>query len=422
MRTPFVAGLVGTSMVFVLGGFVYRSWQLVLLALPPLLFLAVGALAPPRAPRLVPERVVSRDRLEVGGSVRVEVTLRNAGPGLDLLEIVDARPAELVLERGTDRAVVALPPGDSFTLAYEVRALVKGEYAIGPVRVRALDPLGLGAEDAVVPSVARVHVAPALEDMRRARLAPRRTRPWFGQVSSRRPGIGTEFWAVREYAPGDEVRRINWKATARLGRPFTNEFEGERSGDVVIVLDARRESFVGSRTDNPVEHGVRAALGIAEHVLASRNRVGLIVQRNVLDRVLPAFGKKQLYRVLDALVHVRAGGEWPFAQVALILSRYYAPDALVVLISPLTDRTALEAVVGLTARGYDVVIVSPSPLEIERKLTRPSVAQETAYRVLRIERDNLLAQLRRIAHVVDWDPATPLALSLRRMATSARAR
>jgi len=125
---------------------------------------------------------------------------------------------------------------------------------------------------------------------------------------------------------------------------------------------------------------------------------------------------------LDALVHVRAGGEWPFAQVALILSRYYAPDALVVLISPLTDRTALEAVVGLTARGYDVVIVSPSPLEIERKLTRPSVAQETAYRVLRIERDNLLAQLRRIAHVVDWDPATPLALSLRRMATSARAR
>lgn len=421
MRTPFVAGLVATSMVFLLGGFVYRSWQVLLLALPPLLFLAVGALAAPLPPRVAADRAVSRDRIQVDGTLRVQVTVRNVGGGLDLLELVDTVPPEFVLVGGTDRAVVALSAGESFTLDYEVRAPVKGEYTFGPLRVRSLDPVGLGAEDAVVPSVVRVNVAPVLEDMRRARLAPRRTRPWFGQVSSRRPGIGAEFWAVREYVPGDEVRRINWKAMARFDRPFTNEFEGEFSGDVVIVLDARRESFVGSRTDNPVEHGVRAALGIADHVLASRNRVGLIVQRNVLDRVLPAFGRKQLYRILDALVHVRAGGEWPFAQVAFILARYYAPDALVVLISPLSDRTALEAVIGLAARGHAIVVVSPSPLEIERRLTRPSGAQETAYRILRMERDNLLAQLRRVAQVVDWDPAMPLALSLRRMRISTRA-
>src|SRR5207249_361941 len=157
--------------------------------------------------------------------------------------------------------------------SYSSRSLVKGDFRIGPVRVRSLDPLALGAEDAVLPIDARLVVAPTMEDLRRTKLQPRRTRPWFGQVPSRQIGAGTEFWGVREYAAGDEVRRINWKASARLDRLFTNEYEGERSGDVVIVVDARRESFVGTETDNPIEHGVRAALGIAEHVLASKNRV-----------------------------------------------------------------------------------------------------------------------------------------------------
>src|SRR5439155_1125748 len=181
MRTPLSSGLAAASMGLLLLGLVLRSWQVLLLALPPMIVLALGSLAPPPRPQIV--------------------------------------------------------------------------------------------------------VAPAMEDLRRAALQPRRTRPWFGQVASRRIGPGTEFWGVREYVAGDEVRRINWKASARLERLFTNEYEGERSGDVVIVVDARRESSVGTEADNPVEHAVRAALGIADRVLATKNRVGLIVYRQVIDWV-----------------------------------------------------------------------------------------------------------------------------------------
>jgi uncharacterized protein (DUF58 family) len=256
-----------------------------------------------------------------------------------------------------------------------------------------------------------------MENLRRATLGPRRTRPWFGHVTSRQIGAGLEFWGIREYVPGDEVRRINWKASARLDRIYSNEYEGERSGDVVVILDARRESAVGSPTVNAVEVGVRAALGVAEHVLASKNRVGLIVQRDVLDWVPPAFGRKQLYRILDHLIHVRAGGDWPFTFVSWVLSRYFPRDALVVLISPLTDRTVLGAVTNLVALGYDVAVLSPSPLEIERRFLAASREQALAYRILAMERENLISQLRRVAQVVDWDPGTPLALPLRRVRT-----
>jgi len=258
-------------------------------------------------------------------------------------------------------------------------------------------------------------VAPALEDVKRTPLGPRRTRPWFGHVASRSPGVGLEFWGIREYVSGDDVRRINWKASARWDRLYSNEYEGERSGDVVIILDARRESAVGTPTMNAVELGVRAALGVAEHVLASKNRVGLVVQRDVLDWVPPAFGRKQLYRILDHLIHVRAAGEWPLSFVTWVLARYFPRDALVVLISPLTDRMALEAVMNLVAMGYDVAVVSPSPLEIERRFLGRTTSEALAYRILAMERQNLIMQLRRVAQVVDWDPSTPLALSLRRM-------
>jgi len=420
MRTRLAGGLAATSLVFLLVGLATRSWQVVLLALPPVVFLALGALFPPAVPQVVAIRSLSRDRAQAGWDVEVELVVRNEGAALDLAEILDVLPRELPIVRGTNHAVVSLERGGTLSLSYVVRPVVKGEFRIGPVRIRSLDPLALGAEDARAAIESRLVVAPTMEDLRRTQIRPRRTRPWAGQVPSRQIGVGTDFWGIREYVPGDDVRRINWKASARFDAVFSNEYEGERSGDVVIVVDARRESLIGTEADNPIEHGVRAALGIAEHVLASKNRVGLVVQRDVLDWVPPAFGRKQLYRILDHLVHVRAGGEWPFAHVTWVLSRFFPRDCLVVLVSPLQDRASLGVVIGLAARGYDVAIVSPSPLAIERRISEPDPAVDTAYRVLRMERANLIAQLRRVAQVVDWDPDTPLALSLRRMRTSSR--
>jgi len=417
MRTSLSSGLAAASLGLLLFGLALQSWQVVLLSLPPIIVLALGSLAPPPRPRIVAVRSVGRERIAAGQEVDVELIVRNEGPVLDLVEVADLFPREFALVRGTNRAVDSLESGGTLVLAYTIRSDVKGDYVLGPVRARSFDPLALGAEDAVLDLRSRIVVAPAMEDLRRVPLQPRRTRPWFGQVPSRRIGAGTEFWGIREYASGDEVRRINWKASARFERLYTNEYEGERSGDVVIVVDARRESFVGTDANNPIEHGVRAALGIADRVLSTKNRAGLIVQRNVLDVVPLAFGRKQLYRILEHLTHVRPGGEWPFAHVATVLSRFFPRDCLVVLITPLQDRGALGTVIGLVARGYDVAIVSPSGLEIERRLRNSTEVDETAYRILRMERVNLIGQLRRVAQVVDWDPATPLALALRRMVT-----
>ncbi|MEK6911459.1 MAG: DUF58 domain-containing protein, partial [Candidatus Thermoplasmatota archaeon] len=290
------SSLASVAGIFVVLALLFLEWRLLLLAIPPLTYLVLAGLRPVPSPVLDVIREVSEDRVPVGQEVSVTLRVANRGPRIDLLELYDGVPREFAVPKGRPHLAIALRNGEQVTITYTVLPRLKGQFQLGPVIARSLSPSGLDYEEAILPIRTTINVPPRLEDIRRARIQPRRTRAWVGQIPSRLIGLGTEFWGLREYVPGDETRRINWKATARLDRLVTNEYEGERSGDVVIVLDARQEAVVGPLAASTTEHGIRAALAIAAKILDGRNRVGLIVQLNVLDCVYRAFGRKQLFR------------------------------------------------------------------------------------------------------------------------------
>src|SRR5206468_239134 len=108
--------------------------------------------------------------------VDVELVVRNEGLSLDLVEIADVLPREFAVLRGTNHAVVSLEKDGTLRLAYRIRSPVKGDFVLGPVRARSFDPLALGAQDVVLDVRSPLVVAPAMEDLRRAALQPRRTR------------------------------------------------------------------------------------------------------------------------------------------------------------------------------------------------------------------------------------------------------
>ena len=413
MRTSLAAWLAGVSGAFVVLALLLLDWRLVLLAIPPVVFLSLAAMRPVPVPVLDVMRHVSRDRVGVGQEVRVTLRVSNRGPRLDLLELYDELPREVDVRSGRPHIALALDTGEEVTLDYTIAVAIKGVYRLGPLIARSSGASGLEYEEIVVPVRTSISVAPPLEDIRRARVQPRRTRRLIGQIPSRQIGAGSDFWGLRDYVPGDEIRRINWKAAARFDRLLTNEPEGERTGDAVIVVDARNDSLVGPLPRSTTEAGVRAALALASKVLDGRNRVGLVIQREVLDWVYPAFGRKQLFRILDALIRVRPGGEWPFDHVVWVLERFFPRNCQVILVSPLLDREAVDTVADLAARGFPIMIVSPSPVEIERAMYADDPTLELAYRLLRMERENAVSTLRRYADVVDWDPREPLAAALK---------
>jgi len=230
MRTTLASWLLGVAGTFVVLALLLLQWQLVLLTLPPLVYLTLAGLRPIQRPVLDVSRQVSRDRASVGQEVLVTLRVANRGSRLDLVEISDTLPEGLDLKGGLAHVAISLGAGEEVSIEYKVAPNLRGRYVIGPVEARALAASGLEYEEVTLSLRSTIVVAPQLEDIRKARIFPRRTRFRIGQIPSRRADLGTEFWGLREYRPGDETRRINWKASARFDSLITNETEGEERG------------------------------------------------------------------------------------------------------------------------------------------------------------------------------------------------
>jgi uncharacterized protein (DUF58 family) len=141
-------------------------------------------------------------------------------------------PADLALEPGA----VADGPLEALLVAAR-----RGRHVLPPVAARRTGPLGLAAWTHSVGAPAEVAVYPDLPAARRLAAAVRSGRFRDEGLRRRGPlGLGTEFESVRDYSPDDDVRQVNWLATARLDRPMSNQYRVERDRDVVCVVDCGR--------------------------------------------------------------------------------------------------------------------------------------------------------------------------------------
>jgi uncharacterized protein (DUF58 family) len=412
MYTKKISSLAVTSVAFLLLGLYFRSWQLLVLIIPLVVVLTLTSFwMPSRKIDIIATRVVKTDRVREDDLIEVIIKLKNNGEKIDFLEVYDVLPETISLKKGTNHWISSLE--DEIVINYKISCGVKGSYTIGPMYLRKRDLLGMFCKEECLEIFSDFMVIPKMEDIRRIKINPRRTREWLGSIQSRRLGIGTEFFSLRDYHPGDDIKKINWKASARSKEFITNEYEGERSGDAIIILDSRKDCEVGALQRTTIDHGVRAAMSLTSEILKNRDRVGLIVQRDVLDWVYPGFGRRQLYRIIDRLVKVKAGGIWSFEHITWVVSRFFPPESQIIIISPLIDFKGINTIVDLCAHGFDIIIVSPSPIAVEAEICPQNKIYDMASRVLLMERQNIISRLRRHARIVDWNPNDPLAVALK---------
>ncbi|MFC7137632.1 DUF58 domain-containing protein [Halobaculum litoreum] len=208
-------------MVAVLGllalGLVYAEPLLLAAAVVPTAYVAYGAVSSlPSEVSLAVERSLEAGPVAPGETVGVTLRITNVGDAVvPDLRVVDGVPRELVVVDGSPRAAVALRPGSSTEVTYEVVAR-RGEFGFTDpaVTVRSLaggdranltvDPDGADAVECTRPAALPAPV----------RAAPRRV----GQTTSDRGGEGLEFHSTREYRPGDARARVNWRQYAKSGK------------------------------------------------------------------------------------------------------------------------------------------------------------------------------------------------------------
>lgn len=392
----------------VLAGLIGLDGSLLALAVPFVVYLAASLIAAPEALRLTATRSLSAERVSQGTPVTVRLSITNAGSHLEetLVEDVASRPLDLL--EGEPRRIAALAPGATVEFSYTLRGM-RGVYRFQGVQVTAGDHLGLRPQQVVLPVSSRLVAMPDIVKLRRVAIRPRQTRVYSGQIPAGRGGPGVEFFGVRGYQPGDSLRWINWKASARHPDAlFTNEFEQERVADVGLIVDARRRAHAPSFGDALFEAEIQAAAALAETVLSDGNRVGLLVYGSYLDWTLPGYGKLQRERILQALARAEPGDSMVFDKLDLLPTRLFPPESQLMLISPLVADD-VPVLARLRARGYYLLVISPDPIPLEVASAQRTPELELAARVARVERLLLLRQLRQAGiRLIDWRIDLPL--------------
>jgi uncharacterized protein (DUF58 family) len=291
-----------------------------------------------------------------------------------------------------------------------------GAFAVGPLLLRARDRLGFHSWEARLGGQAPLRVYPSVETLH-ALLPPLETQVFVGNQVSRAKGDGIEFADVREWRPGDRMRRINWRASARRGELWVNEQHPERNTDVVLFLDTFIDVRAGSR--GTLDLTVRAATSLAHRYLQRKDRVGLVSFGGYLSWLLPASGTLQLYRIVDSLLQMDIVLSFAAKGVDVLPPRTLPPKALVLALTPLLDPRSAAALLDLRARGFDLVVIEVSPVPFVHP-GKDELAQ-LSYRVWRLSRESLRARYEQAGvPVVEWLDGVPLNVPLEEVAAFRR--
>jgi len=396
-------------------GNVFRSWVFFTLTISSLaLFVISSRVMPPRMSMLSISRKSEERRKEIYVDDEVEITifLKNEERRPVLLEVHDLLPSLVEVIEGSNRQVIKMEGNEEKELSYKISCPITGKIDIGPIKIRYRDPLDFFSKDIDAGEEMNIRVLPRTEEMKSVEIHPSYTKHWLGDIKSKNIGIGSEFFSLREYHPGDEIRDINWKATAKYFEPFTNEYEGEKSGDVILVVDGYKKGIVGTEGYNSLRVSVEAAASLSSSILSARNRLGLIVSGEYMNWVYPGTGKNHYHKVMANLTQFEKGGSWDLKGVRMLLEDFFPRKSLIIFISPLTIMEFTETIIDLSRKEYDVMVISPDPMKIEDEILDDY--DEIAKSFCLTERKNIIDRLWSAGTtVVDWNPNEPLEPALK---------
>ncbi|MBU89807.1 MAG: hypothetical protein CMA57_05385 [Euryarchaeota archaeon] len=416
MWTRKAAILLTSGISLILIGMMISNFQLMIVGLTFISFLAINGWVEGHSDLEI-KRDVSAVNVYKGDDINVVLTLTNKSyRRTQQLEVFDNVPHEMKMRKGINLMRMNLGPGQTATIRYTVRCPLRGHYTIGPTSIRYRNTFNLFVSETSVGDRSDITVFPQVRDVEEALIRSDVPKMYTGATTLKTPGQGMEFYALREYFPGDSFRSINWKAFARTGELMVNEKTRDAVTDVFIILDTRDVARIGTVLKNPLEMGTVAAASIANYFIKRRDSVSLVTYGERMDFLPPETGDKQHYKVLSQLAAVESKGSMPLQAVTNALSPRISRGSPVFIISSLEgDGTTLSAIRNLSGKGHEVILLSPSSIDLERLVSR---IPRMAYEVLKLERQNRLTAISGYgAKVIDWTPSVELSQALLQIRT-----
>ena len=384
--SPRIEGYAVVAAIALVAALALRRPELAIVAAPFALVLAIGTRLA-RDPGVTAELALTADRTLEEAEVAATLTVRTEG-AVDRLELLLDLPAGVEVGDDAGAHVLRLRAGEEREIPLALRCSRWGVYALGHIEVRARDSFRLVVWEERLSGRDRLKAYPDPIALRRI-LAPLETQAFAGSEVARVKGDGVEYADIRDFVPGDRVRSINWRASARRQTLVVNERHPERNTDVVLFIDSFVDVHGGDRST--LEDAVRAGSALATRYLERRDRVGLVGFGGLLRWLQPGMGLTQRYRLIETMLETGVEPTYTWRDVNLIPARILPPKALVLGLTPLVDPRFIAALSDLRARGFDVVVVEIDPVSLVE--TGRTEIEELACRLWVLEREVVRARL-----------------------------
>lgn len=343
----------------------------------------------------------SSARVFAGQRVTVTLTVTNRGPGTaPFLLLEDALPPSL--GKSARLVTSGIPPRRDQVLSYTLACRTRGRYSLGPLTISLTDPFGLARVRMQWGQPSTLVVYPAVERVQVGAL----TAVGAGNGDSRVRQLfrsAAEFYALREYVVGDDLRRIHWRSTARMGQLMIRQDEATRRSGATVLLDTR-QSALGALGSASFERAVSAAASLGLALL----RAGFAVHLGTAD--MPPEPTTE-DRLLETLAAVTPSRERSVTRTLAALHSPAAAESTLVLVTAPPSGPELAALSRVGARfGRKVALLvqpaspaglpSPTRAELEARLqSARAQLQHARWQVCVLEPDRRLSEVWTLAPI-----------------------
>lgn len=397
---------------FLYGGIIYNLTLLAALAVD--FFITPG-------PSLLRVTRFCDFRMSLGAENPVILKVRNrASHGMSII-IRDDYPYQF--ERKGQPLSFRLKGMEERRASYRLIPRERGDYAFGDINIRYSSRAGLFVRQFKAPSGFKVRVYPNLLELRKYHIMLRKgSLQETGLINSRIYGRGTEFERLRDYQSDDGFRSINWKATARMGRLISAEYEVERSQNIFLILDTGRLMSAQISGISRLDYAMNAALMLAYVATLKDDRAGIMVfSREIKTFIPPRKGTRQLYRIMESMYNVKSELVEPDYDKAMRFFRAQrVKRSLVVIFTELMEgesaRSLTKQLLSLHPSHLPLCVTLKSQDLIDRASRIPAASQEVYERAIAAqvlsEREQTLAGLRQKGCLVLDEAPAKLSVSL----------
>jgi uncharacterized protein (DUF58 family) len=286
----------------------------------------------PHVERLVP------GSLPLGVSHDVALRLDNHDPRPLRVEVIDHYPSEAQATHLP--RLLTLPQGGWSELRYQLRPYQRGEVFFGKVQLRISSPLGLWWMQRMSGSAQAVRIYPDFARLTGfALMATDHRLSQLGVLQRRRRGEGMDFHQLREYREGDPQRQIDWKASARMRKLISREYQDERDQQIVLVLDCGRRMSARDDALSHFDHVINSALLLAYVGLRQGDAVGLLTMSGPQRWLAPHKSRAMVNTILNSVYDLQPTMNASDYHVATLdLMKRIRKRSLVVVLSNLRDE------------------------------------------------------------------------------------